>query len=179
LTTPNRNQEASAQLFNNQNTAAYREGTGSADAYWTQGRIRFRVTGFTNVATNDADATLMPDSNDGWASMKTLATNNNVNDRLNVYFVRNTATGSNWYVPNGANPACWVKDTRNAGVVNTTNNFRMVAVSLAHEIGHYFGLPHAGGNSQLMTGTGTNQNSQLLTRAESDTAFTGAQTLAT
>ena len=62
--------------------------------------------------------------------------------------------------------------------MNTTNNFRMVAVSTAHEIGHFFDLAHQGVKKFLMTGTGTNATSQLVTKAQVATARAAAEKLA-
>ena len=157
---PNRGREASAELISNLNTADYRLGSGSSNGYWTQGQIRFRVVGFTNAPVPDAEAQMMPDSEDAdFTNLRNIAATFNVPDRLNIFFVRQTETGSNWHV-GGSNPACWVKDTRGA-TVNTRLNFRRVAVSTSHEIGHFFGLPHQGIQKFLMTGSGTNETSQL------------------
>ena len=54
----------------------------------------------------------------------------------------------------------------------------MVAVSTAHEIGHYFDLDHDGAKKFLMTGTGTNETSQLLRNSEISTARSQAANLA-
>jgi hypothetical protein len=177
---PARARQASAELLTNLNTADYRVQAGSADSYWTQGAITYRVVGFDTVTVPDADALLMPDADSAdRTAMADVARDNNRADRLNIYFVRNTETASNWYIDRGTgSAACWVKDTRNGATVNTTNNFRMVAISTAHEIGHYFDLGHAGIKKFLMTGTGTNATSQLLTRAQERTARADAANLA-
>ena len=175
---PQRSKKASSELLANLNTEDYRQGAGSCDTYWTQGAITYRVVGFDTVKIDDADAQLLPDQTTAdFTELRTIAANNNKANRLNVYFVRQTETGSNWFVP-GSNPACWVKDTRNGATVNTTNNYRMVAVSTAHEIGHYFDLDHDGAKKFLMTGTGTNATSQLLRNAEVSTARSEAANLA-
>lgn len=176
---PARGAQASAELISNLNTADYRSAAGSSNGYWTQGRNRYRVVGFTNAPVPDAEAQIMPDSDAAdFVNLRNIAAQFNVANRLNIYFVRQTETGSNWFV-GGANPACWVKDTRNGATVNTNNNFKMVAISTSHEIGHFFGLPHNGlARKFLMTGTGTNATSQLLTRSEADTAHGNAESLA-
>ena len=177
---PTRSQQASAELLTNLNTADYRTQAGSSDAYWSQGAITYRVVGFDTVTVTDADALVMPDSDSAdRTAMADVARANNKPDRLNIYFVRQTETGSNWHIDRGTgSAACWVKDTRNGATVGTTNNFRMVAISTSHEIGHYFDLPHRGVKKFLMTGTGTNATSQLLTKAEVKTARSDAKNLA-
>lgn len=174
--TPRRTQEASAEIIRNLGTAAYRQGMGASNGYWHQARVQFHVIGFTRALTTNANATVMSDTNDGFAIIGTIAAANNVANVTNAYFVRATNTGSNWSVP--AANSVWVQDTRNGATVNTSNNFRMVAVSTAHELGHHFGLPHNGAQRYLMTGSGTNASSQLFNFAgnEDTTAHGGADT---
>lgn len=185
---PGRTATASAALFDNFNTAAYRTGRGSANAIWTQARIRFRVVSFDEVAVADVNAQMMPDTTDSFVTMRNIAQNNNVDDVINAYFVRATATGSNWRVTTPGR-AVWVQDTRGGQTVNTGANFERVAVSLAHELGHYLGLPHNCDNAvadpctaaeqvNLMMGDGTDQTSVQLSAAEIATAYGNAQALA-
>ncbi|QBR91995.1 hypothetical protein [Nocardioides euryhalodurans] len=185
---PGSSATASSALFDNFNTAAYRTRRGSANAIWTQARVRFRVVSFEEVAVADADAQMMPDSTDGFVTMRAVAEDNNVADVVNAYFVRATGTGSNWQV-GGDDPAVWVQDTRGGLTVNTGANFERVAVSLAHELGHFLGLPHSCDNAvndpcttaeqvDLMMGDGTNQTSVQLSTAEITTAYAGARALA-
>jgi hypothetical protein len=177
---PDRSRPASAELLTNLNTADYRVQAGSSDAYWTQGAVSFRVVGFDTVRVPDADAFVMSDADAADRSaMADVARDHNRAGHLNIYFVRQTETGSNWYIDRGnGSAACWVKDTRNGATVGTTENFRMVAISTSHEIGHYFGLPHNGVKKYLMTGTGTNATSQLITRAQVRSARSNAEDLA-
>lgn len=172
---PRTSQYACSEVLRNCNTAAYRVGQGASNGYWHQARVQYHVVGFTQLATANANATLMPDSNDSWATMRAIATANNVANVVNAYFVRDTNSGSNWSVP-PPNPSVWVQDTRNGAAANTTANFRMVAVSAAHELGHHFTLPHAGVQRYLMTGGGTNATSQLfdLTTGEDTTSHAAA-----
>lgn len=176
--TPRRSKEASTELFDNYNTAEYRKRVGSANGIWTQGRLKFRVVSWNDVQVPDTQANIMPDRTVGdFTNLRTIARNNNVADRLNIYFVRSTLRRSNWYV-GGSNPACWVQDIRNGGTVNTRNNFDMVVSTLSHEIGHFFGLPHDGAQTRLMTGNGTNGTSEIVTQAEVNTVFNNAKQLA-
>lgn len=160
--TPRRSQEACAEIIRNLHTAGYRTGQGGSNGYWHQGRVQFHVIGFTQRATSNANATVMPDSNDSHATMYAFAATNNVANVVNAYWVRATNSGSNWSLGALPNPSVWVQDRRNGATVNTSNNFRMVAVSTAHELGHHFTLPHAGPQRYLMTGSGTNATSQLM-----------------
>ena len=177
---PARSRQASAELLTNLNTAGYRTQAGSSDTYWTQGAITYRVVGFDTVTVPDADALVMPDSDRAdRTAMADVARANNKPDRLNIYFVRQTETGSNWYIDRRtSSAACWVKDTRNGATVGTTDNFRMVAISTSHEIGHFFDLPHHVGLKKFLMDSGTNATSQLLTRAEVKTARSDAKNLA-
>lgn len=186
---PARTTTASAALFDNFNTAGYRTGAGSANAIWTQGRVSFRVVSFGQVTVPDASAQMMPDATQADRNaMRDIAAANNADDVVNAYFVRSTSTGSNWFL-GGAAPAVWVQDTRGGATVNTNLNFSRVAVSLAHELGHFMGLPHmcddanndpctAAEQANLMMGDGTNETSIQLSAAEIATAYASATALA-
>lgn len=174
-----RSKQASIQLLTNANTASYRRGAGSSDGIWTQGRLRFRVVSFDDVSVPDTQANTMPDRNGtDFRNLRTIASQNNAANALNIYFVRRTVTGSNWFV-GGSSPACWVMDTRGGQQVNTRNNFDRVVSSLSHEIGHFFGLPHTMDSAnRLMWGGGTNGNSELVTTTEVQTVYNRAKGLA-
>ena len=124
------------------------------------------------------------------SAMADLAAANNVADVVNIYFVRATATGSNWSLSTATGArSLWVQDTRGGQTVNTRANFRRVVVSLAHEIGHFFTLPHMCDNAsgdpctnaeqaRLMMGDGTDETSIQLSIAEAQTAYAAADGLA-
>jgi hypothetical protein len=110
---------------------------------------------------------------------------------LNIYFVRATATASNWFLQRNTTRSIWVQDTRGGEAVNTAPNFQKVVVSMAHELGHFFGLPHMCDNAfnppdpctgaeqaNLMMGDGTNETSIQISVAEAQTAYANAAALA-
>lgn len=174
-----RSKQASIQLLTNANTDFYRRNAGSSDGIWTQGRLKFRVVSFGDVSVPDTQANSMPDRNNGdFRNLQNIAALNNQGAALNIYFVRRTQTGSNWFV-SGGSPACWVMDTRGGQQVNTKNNFDRVVSSLSHEIGHFFGLSHTMDSAtRLMWGGGTDGGSELLTTSEVATVYNRAKDLA-
>ncbi len=192
---PNRSRVASAALIDNLNTAGYRTSAGSVNAIWSQGQLNFRVIDFRFASVADASAQLMPDvTNADFLALSNIAGNNNVADIVNIYFVRATATASNWFVPGqaaGLPPSVWVQDTRGGQAVNTRANFQRIVTSLSHELGHFMGLPHmcdnavavgdpctAAEQANLMMGDGTDQTSVQLSIAEVQTAYANAAAFA-
>jgi hypothetical protein len=175
---PARTEAEIRDIFDNRGVTAHRRNW-STDHVWQQAEVRFRLQEIHTHTIRDDWAVSMDSDH-----LRTVSSAHNTADRMNVYFFRDV-DGARAWGGSGATGGLWVGD-RCTGV-NTADCWRGDIITLSHESGHFFTLPHVCDDDWtppdpcvpaeeqfLMYGDGTRRTSRILTPAEQDNARTTA-----